>query len=773
MKGVIVLLFLTVSLVCIIPAQSFGAGDHPYVLEWGEFGITKDGQFLRPQHLAADDEENIYVADTGNAKIQKFSSDGKFLLSFGVRGAENGEFGSPVGIATHENNIYVVDSHLNSIKKFDSDGNFILKWGEEGSEDGKFSSPRGIEIDSEGVVYVVDTKNYRIQKFTTDGEFLSSFGSYGTTDERLRAPEDVTIYENNIYVSDPRNYKIIKFTSDGIFLKSFDYNMGGFPIRPYGLVSDLDGNVYFADSAKHRIVKIDSEGNSLTMWGQAGNGKGQFVEPIGIAFNNLGYLFVTDSSNNRIQKFQTPLVVEMQEALAAEQAEKLKELAYSEDTETEDNEQDPIPEKPFVRDLTKPVLVAPEGITIEATGSLTPVDIGKAMAMDENGIQFLISNAPEMFSLGTSIIIWTAVDNSGNSSFATQEVNVVDTTPPIISSISDKIVEAVSPYQNIVKLEVPDADDILGVISVTSDAPEFFPLGETIVTWTSTDIAGNTASTEQRIILIDETSPVLQLPEDLVVEATSSDQNEVSLGDATATDNIDIASVTNDAPDTFPLGETVVTWTVTDSSGNSATAAQTVSIVDTTAPELIIPENIIVDSITIEKLVEIGEANAIDLVDTLPAVTNDAPEIFPLGDTIVTWSVADQFGNSASLQQIVSVQVCGQSISYYNQILGTAEDDILMGTDASDLIFAFNGDDMIFGGEGNDCIIGGEGDDLIFGNAGNDHLVGGEGSDIIKGNSGDDKLTGGLGFDIIDGGDDSDVSYDSVSDIVIKCEEQL
>ena len=169
MKGVIVLLFLTVSLVCIIPAQSFGAGVHPYVLEWGEFGITKDGQFLRPQHIAADDEENIYVADTGNAKIQKFSSNGKFLLSFGVRGDENEEFGSPVGIATHENNIYVVDSHLNSIKKFDSDGNFILKWGGEGSEDGKFSSPRGIEIDSEGVVYVVDTKNYRIQKFTTDG----------------------------------------------------------------------------------------------------------------------------------------------------------------------------------------------------------------------------------------------------------------------------------------------------------------------------------------------------------------------------------------------------------------------------------------------------------------------------------------------------------------------------------------------------------------------------------------------------------------------------
>ena len=140
------------------------------------------------------------------------------------------------------------------------------------------------------------------------------------------------------------------------------------------------------------------------------------------------------------------------------------------------------------------------------------------------------------------------------------------------------------------------------------------------------------------------------------------------MGISTANDIVEIISVTNDAPGTFPLGETVVTWTATDSSGNSAVAAQTVSIVDTTAPELIIPENIIVDSITIEKLVEIGEANVIDLVDTLPAVTNDAPETFPLGDTIVTWSVVDQFGNSANLQQIVSVQACGQSISYLSLI---------------------------------------------------------------------------------------------------------
>jgi len=180
-----------------------------------------------------------------------------------------------------------------------------------------------------------------------------------------------------------------------------------------------------------------------------------------------------------------------------------------------------------------------------------------------------------------------------------------------------------------------------------------------------------------------------------------------------------------------------------------------------------------ISAIYLQKHVEVGEAQAHDLVDSTLTITNDAPDTFPLGDTIVTWNVSDEFGNSVSSQQVVSVQPCGKPLSYYNQIFGTPAADTIVGTEVADLIFAFAGDDIISGGSGNDCIIGGDGDDFIFGNAGNDHLVGGEGNDILKGYSGDDKLTGGIGYDILDGGDDFDISYDSASDIIIKCEEQL
>ena len=185
------------------------------------------------------------------------------------------------------------------------------------------------------------------------------------------------------------------------------------------------------------------------------------------------------------------------------------------------------------------------------------------------------------------------------------------------------------------------------------------------------------------------------------------------------------------------------------------------------------PEIVIVDATGLLSIVPIGQATSTDLTDLSPVIINDAPEIFPLGETLVTWSVTDTFGNSVSEIQKIEVQACGKPISYYNMIEGSFDDDIIMGTNLPDLIFAYGGDDIIGGGKGNDCIFGGEGDDIIFGNEGNDNLTGNEGNDIIKGNAGDDIITAGAGMDVIDGGDDIDMCEDSQNsdgDIIVKCE---
>ncbi len=426
-----------------------------------------------------------------------------------------------------------------------------------------------------------------------------------------------------------------------------------------------------------------------------------------------------------------------------------------------------------VVDITSPIIISPQDIISEATDPImNNIELGELVASDSVGIESIINDRPITFPLGSTTVTWTVTDISGNISQATQVVTLVDTTLPEISAPADIVVEATGLSNTMVELGEATAHDIIGITSVTEHQSRFFVLGETTITWTATDTSGNSASATQTVTIVDTTSPSITVPDSITMEATSADSNIVTLGNPVSSDLVDTPSISNNAPNLFPLGETVVTWTATDTSGNSASATQTVTIVDTTAPELIIPEDITISAFSLEKQVEIGEAYVNDLGSSVLTITNNAPNNFPLGDTIVIWNVSDEFGNSAISEQVVSVKPCGESLSYYNQIFGTPADDTIIGTDVADLIFAFAGDDMIFGGDGNDCIIGGSGDDLIWGNTGDDHLVGGEGNDILKGFSGDDQLTGGIGTDALDGGDGYDLSYDSASDIISKCEAQ-
>ena len=238
MKGLVLATAFSVLLLAgIATNQSFGDNSHSYVLQWGSFGQIDGGHFFQLESLSVDNEGNVYVTDSGNARIQKFTSDGQFLETWGVSGTDNGEFKKPTGIATYENNVYVVDSEQARIQVFDSTGKFLQSWGKFGSEQGEFFYPQGISISNDGVVYVADTKNHRIQQFTTDGEFLSSFGIFGPGDGRLRTPVDVALGENYVYVSDPGNYKIEKYTYEGISVASFDYNFGGSPVQTLWLDS--------------------------------------------------------------------------------------------------------------------------------------------------------------------------------------------------------------------------------------------------------------------------------------------------------------------------------------------------------------------------------------------------------------------------------------------------------------------------------------------------------------------------------------------------------
>ena len=146
--------------------------------------------------------------------------------------------------------------------------------------------------------------------------------------------------------------------------------------------------------------------------------------------------------------------------------------------------------------------------------------------------------------------------------------------------------------------------------------------------------------------------PRVDIPEDIIIEATSINENQVSLIEPNIFDHVKVESLSSDAPLNFPLGETVVTWMVSDSSGNLATSSHKVVVIDSTAPEVSL------SNITTEATIPNGsdislpipEINDIQDVE----IFNDAPEVFPFGETIVTWTVSDHSGKSSTQKQIVN-----------------------------------------------------------------------------------------------------------------------
>ena len=159
----------------------------------------------------------------------------------------------------------------------------------------------------------------------------------------------------------------------------------------------------------------------------------------------------------------------------------------------------------------------------------------------------------------------------------------------------------------------------------------------------------------------DTVAPTITVPPDRTFEATGAltPLTAAQIGTATATDDTDSnPTVTNDALLSFPLGTTTVTWTATDSSDNVATATQTVTVQDTTPPEITVPDDVSLTttdaSITLTES-DYGTTNATDLVDPTPTITNNATNPFLIGNTTILWTATDRYQNSANDTQLVTV----------------------------------------------------------------------------------------------------------------------
>ncbi|GGX55129.1 hypothetical protein GCM10007392_23420 [Saccharospirillum salsuginis] len=183
-------------------------------------------------------------------------------------------------------------------------------------------------------------------------------------------------------------------------------------------------------------------------------------------------------------------------------------------------------------DTTPPTLTAPADLEVEATAELTPVDLGEATATDDrDGALTPTADTIGPFALGDHTVTWSATDSAGNTGTDTQAITVQDTTPPSLT-VPDNII-TVSDEPVTVDLGQPTTSDLFEPVSLTNDAPDLFPVGETEVTWIATDANGN-ATIGIQVVIVEKPDPGGDLPPDPADVAPLLDNPSTSLLDATA-----------------------------------------------------------------------------------------------------------------------------------------------------------------------------------------------------------------------------------------------
>jgi len=295
-------------------------------LSIGQHG-SLSGEFNMPRDLAFASDGSMYVADTGNHRVQHLSPDGELLEMWGsfadsaVGSAPAGTFYEPWGIAVGpEGSIFVTDTWNHRVQKFTAAGEFITQWGSFGQAEtnAAFWGPRDIVVGSDGRVFITDTGNKRIAVFDGDGNFITEFGEVGMLEGQLDEPVGLAVdAEGHVYVADTWNHRVQVFAPDS---SGMIYNVvttweleawygQSLDNKPYLAVDSL-GRVFVGDPEGYHILAFDAEGDFKQYWGHYGTDPGDLSGmnlPTGMAVDPEGKLWVADAGNHRILRFTIPL----------------------------------------------------------------------------------------------------------------------------------------------------------------------------------------------------------------------------------------------------------------------------------------------------------------------------------------------------------------------------------------------------------------------------------------------------------------------------------
>ena len=266
---------------------------------------TALGQFNKPRSVAVDTNDNIFVIDM-TGRLQKFSPSGEYLSSWQMPQTDTGK---PKGMCTdRDGNIVLVEPHYTRVNHFSTDGKLVAQWGVKGTNAGQLAFPRSAAVNSKGEIYVSEYSAVeRVQKFTVKGgAFIKTFGIPGKDKGQLDRVEGMGVdSKDRLYLADSCNHRIQVFSAEDKFLRTYGKAGSGLGelSYPYDIRVDGAGNQYVCEFGNSRIQIFDTNDLTIEILGGPGAEPGQFNNPWSICLDSKGNLLVADAMNHRVQKF--------------------------------------------------------------------------------------------------------------------------------------------------------------------------------------------------------------------------------------------------------------------------------------------------------------------------------------------------------------------------------------------------------------------------------------------------------------------------------------
>jgi tripartite motif-containing protein 71 len=273
--------------------------------------ILPPGELAHPKGLAVRGTR-LYIADDQRHRILVTDTGGKIIRTVGGgSGSKPGQLNFPYGVALDPSGrLFVADNMNHRIVRFSTASTgyaYKARWGSYGRGPGQLAFVRGIAIDRSGNIYVANTGNDRIDVFDIGGRLLRSFGSSGRAEGQFNTPSGVAADSNGIRaVTDSVNGRVEFLGPDGAVISSMGSPNPGPTIlpRPVGVAFDVPGNAYVLDQRRGVVVVFSrATGLPVRTFGSQGSGPGQMLDPSAIALDGAGNVYVADSGNRRILRF--------------------------------------------------------------------------------------------------------------------------------------------------------------------------------------------------------------------------------------------------------------------------------------------------------------------------------------------------------------------------------------------------------------------------------------------------------------------------------------